>query len=53
MLRTGQTLGAYRIETILGRGAMGGGLSGVGIDDGEPLKTVCADLLVGSERMLC
>ncbi len=52
MLRVGQTLGAYRIETILGRGAMGVVYRGVGIDDGEPvaLKTVRADLLVGSER---
>lgn len=52
MLRPGQTLGAYRIETILGRGAMGVVYRGVGIDDGEAvaIKTIRADLLVGSER---
>ncbi|MFZ4790153.1 MAG: serine/threonine-protein kinase [Candidatus Competibacteraceae bacterium] len=52
MLRAGQTLGAYRIETILGRGAMGVVYRGVRINDGEPvaLKTVCADLLIGTER---
>ena len=52
MLRPGQTLGAYRIETILGRGAMGVVYRGIGIDDGEAvaIKTIRADLLVGSER---
>ena len=52
MLRAGQTLGAYCIETIVGRGSMGVVYRAVGINDGEPvaLKTVRADLLIGTER---
>lgn len=52
MLRAGQILGAYRIETIVGRGSMGVVYRAVGINNGEPvaLKTVRADLLIGTER---
>ena len=52
MLRAGQTLGAYRIESMLGRGAMGVVYRGVGIGSDEPvaIKTVHTDLLVGPER---
>lgn len=52
MLRTGQHLGAYRIETLLGRGAMGVVYRGVRLSDNQPvaIKTIHADLLVGPER---
>ncbi|MCB1920835.1 MAG: serine/threonine protein kinase [Candidatus Competibacteraceae bacterium] len=52
MLRTGQHLGAYRIETLLGRGAMGVVYRGVRLSDNQPvaIKTVHTDLLVGPER---
>ncbi|MCP5158880.1 MAG: serine/threonine protein kinase [Gammaproteobacteria bacterium] len=52
MLRAGQHLGAYRIENLLGRGAMGAVYQGIRLDDGQPvaIKTVLADLLVRPER---
>jgi len=52
MLQTGYVLGAYRIETLLGRGAMGAVYRGVHVDDGAmaAVKTVHADLLAGRER---
>ena len=52
MLRTGQILGSYRIEAMLGRGAMGVVYRGIGINDGQTvaIKTVRADLLAGTER---
>lgn len=52
MLRNGQRLGSYRIESLLGRGAMGLVYRGVGIHDHEPvaIKTARSELLAGSER---
>ena len=52
MLRAGQALGAYRIEGLLGRGAMGVVYRGVGGDRDEPvaIKTLRAELLAGPER---
>ena len=51
MLRNGQLFGSYRIENLLGRGAMGVVYRGVGIGDDQPvaIKTVRSELLTGSE----
>lgn len=52
MLPAGFMLGAYRLETLLGRGAMGAVYRGVRVDDGAltAIKTIHADLLAGGER---
>ncbi len=52
MLHTGFVLGAYRIETLLGRGAMGIVYRGVRLTDGAlaAIKIVHTDLLAGKER---
>ncbi|MCB1778057.1 MAG: serine/threonine protein kinase [Candidatus Competibacteraceae bacterium] len=52
MLRMGQQLGAYRIEALLGRGAMGVVYRGVRLEDNQPvaIKTVHTHLLVRPER---
>lgn len=52
MLPAGFTLGAYRIEALIGRGAMGAVYRGVHLDSGAPaaLKIIHADLLAGQER---
>lgn len=52
MLRAGQHLGVYRIETLLGRGAMGIVYRGVRLSDNQPvaIKTVHTDLLMRPER---
>ncbi|MCB1821673.1 MAG: serine/threonine protein kinase, partial [Candidatus Competibacteraceae bacterium] len=52
MLRMGQQLGAYRIEALLGRGAMGVVYRGVRLEDNQPvaIKTVHTSLLVRPER---
>ncbi|HOW76911.1 MAG TPA: serine/threonine-protein kinase [Candidatus Competibacteraceae bacterium] len=52
MLPAGSMLGAYRLETLLGRGAMGAVYRGVRVDDGAlaAIKTIHADLLAGRER---
>ena len=52
MLRNGQIFGAYRIEHLLGRGAMGLVYHGAGIHDGESvaIKTLRSELLTGPER---
>jgi len=52
MLRAGQYLGVYRIEALLGRGAMGSVYRGVCLSDDQPvaIKTVHADLLARPER---
>ena len=52
MLPAGFMLGAYRLETLLGRGAMGAVYRGVRVDDGAlaAVKTIHADLLAGGER---
>lgn len=51
-MRTGQTLGSYRIESMLGRGAMGVVYRGIDSRDGATvaIKTLRPELLVGSER---
>ena len=52
MLRNGQTFGSYRIQSLLGRGAMGMVYQGIGLHDGEPvaIKTLRSELLTGPER---
>ena len=52
MLHNGQIFGSYRIESLLGRGAMGVVYRGVGLCDDQPvaIKTVRSELLTGSER---
>lgn len=52
MLRNGQKIGSYRIESLLGRGAMGVVYRAVDVRDNEAvaIKTVRNELLVGSER---
>ncbi len=52
MLQTGYVLGAYRLETLLGRGAMGAVYRGVRVNDGAltAIKTIHADLLAGREH---
>ncbi|MDQ5911629.1 MAG: eukaryotic-like serine/threonine-protein kinase [Pseudomonadota bacterium] len=52
MLHTGFVLGAYHIETLLGRGAMGIVYRGVRLTDGAlaAIKVVHTDLLAGKEH---
>ncbi len=52
MLHTGFILGAYRIESLLGRGAMGIVYRGVRLVDGAlaAIKVVHTNLLAGKER---
>ena len=52
MLPTGFMLGAYRIEALLGRGAMGAVYRAIRVTDSASaaVKTVHADLLAGKER---
>lgn len=52
MLQPGHIIGAYRIETLLGRGAMGAVYRSIRIEDGAvvAIKTIHADLLAGGEH---